>query len=76
MTDLPPLDLQPAMRYSAPWEAELAVLRLEAAGIPAITRGNDIVGIFGPGFAGATSRGIDVLVPREALDAAREILRD
>lgn len=76
MTDVPSLELHPAVRFAAVWEAELAVARLEAAGIPALIRGNDIVGIFGPGFAGATARGVDVLVPLAALEAAREILRD
>ena len=37
------------------------VERLHAAGIDATIRGNDIVGIFGPGFQGATARGVDVL---------------
>jgi hypothetical protein len=39
-----------------------------------VARGNDITGIFGPGFAGATARGVDVLVLSDAVDAAREIL--
>jgi hypothetical protein len=60
--------------YAAGVEADLAVARLEAAGILAVARGNDITGIFGPGFGGATARGVDVLVPTDAVDAAREIL--
>jgi hypothetical protein len=57
-------------------EADIAVARLEAAGILAVARGNDIVGIFGPGFQGATGRGVEVLVPTDAVDAARDILTD
>ncbi len=61
-------------RYAAGFEADLAVARLESDGILAIARSNDIVGIFGPGFGGATSRGVDVLVPSDAVDAARALL--
>jgi len=57
-------------------EAEILVERLHAAGIDATVRGNDIVGIFGPGFQGVTARGVDVLVPASALDAAKELLAD
>jgi hypothetical protein len=60
--------------FSAQFEADIAVARLEAAGLIAVARGNDIVGIFGPGFGGASARGVEVLVPTDALDAAREIL--
>lgn len=56
------------------YEADIAVARLESAGILAIARGNDIVGLFGPGFGGASARGVQVLVPSDAVDAAREIL--
>ena len=55
-------------------EAELVVQKLEAEGIVAISRGNDVVGIFGPGFQGRTSRGVDVLVPSDAVRAARAVL--
>ena len=61
-------------RYAAGFEADLAVARLETEGILAIARGNDITGLFGPGFGGATSRGVDVLVPSDAVDAARSLL--
>jgi hypothetical protein len=60
--------------FAAHYEADIAVARLEAAGLLAIARGNDIVGLFGPGFGGPSSRGVDVLVPSDAVDAAREIL--
>jgi len=61
---------------AAALEAEILVERLRAAGIDATVRGNDIVGIFGPGFQGATARGVDVLVPASALEAAKEFLAD
>jgi len=61
---------------AAALEAEILVERLHAAGIDATIRGNDIVGIFGPGFQGATARGVDVLVPASALEAAEEFLAE
>jgi hypothetical protein len=60
--------------YGSALEADLAVSRLEAAEIPAVARGNDIVGIFGPGFQGVTAKGVDVLVPAAAVDDARSVL--
>lgn len=60
--------------YRAGYEADLAIALLDAAGIPAVRRGNDIVGLFGPGFEGPTARGVDVLVPVEAVADARELL--
>jgi hypothetical protein len=60
--------------YPSALEADLVVSRLEGAEIPAVSRGNDIVGIFGPGFQGVTAKGVDVLVPEAALADARELL--
>lgn len=60
--------------FSAGYEADIAIAVLDAAGIPAMRRGNDIVGLFGPGFEGPTARGVDVLVPAAAAADAREIL--
>ncbi|HVX41341.1 MAG TPA: DUF2007 domain-containing protein [Gemmatimonadaceae bacterium] len=57
-------------------EADMLVERLHAAGIDGFVRGNDIVGIFGPGFQGVTARGVDVLVPDDELERAREVLAD
>lgn len=50
------------------WEADLVVARLDAEDVPARARGNDLVGIFGPGFQGASARGflVEVPVPYEA----------
>ena len=61
-------------RFASALEADMAVARLDSAGIVAVARGNDIVGLFGPGFGGSTSRGVDVLVPADAAPAAREVL--
>lgn len=58
------------------FEADMLVEQLHAAGIDATVRGNDIVGIFGPGFQGTTARGVDVLVPDDELERAREVLSD
>lgn len=58
------------------FEAELIAARLRSAGLRVQVRGNDIVGIFGPGFQGPTSRGVDVLVPESELAAARETLAE
>ncbi len=60
--------------FSSGVEADVTVAILKAAGIEAYARGNDIVGIFGPGFQGSTARGVDVIVPRTELDKARMAL--
>ena len=62
--------------FATPLEAEMFVEQLKSAGIAAVSRGVDITGIFGPGFQGATARGVDVLVPDEDADTARELLAD
>jgi len=62
--------------FSSGFQADLAISRLEAAGIRAVRDDNDTVGIFGPGFQGATARGVDVLVPSIQLHTARQILAD
>ena len=60
--------------YASGFEADLALATLEAAEIPAIRDNNDTVGLFGPGFQGASARGITVRVPTTELEAAREAL--
>lgn len=57
--------------YASGFDADIAMAQLEAAEIPAIRDSNDTVGIFGPGFQGATGRGVTVRVPTMALDDAR-----
>lgn len=60
--------------YGAGYEADIAIARLDAAGIDAVRRGNDTVGVFGPGFEGRTARGIDVFVPSDVVAEAQEVL--
>lgn len=60
--------------FASGLEADVAVEQLRSVGVPAEARGNDIVGIFGPGFQGATARGVDVLVPDSAIARARDLL--
>jgi hypothetical protein len=64
----------PIATYPGGVEADLALARLRGAGIVAVRRDNDTVGIFGPGFQGASARGVAVLVPSDAVAAAREVL--
>lgn len=56
------------------WEAELLVARLDAEDVPARVVGNDVTGLFGPGFMGATARGFDVEVPAPYAAKARVVL--
>lgn len=60
--------------YASGFEADVAMAQLETANIPAVRDNNDTVGIFGPGFQGATARGVTVRVPASALDDARAIV--
>ena len=62
--------------YASGFEADLAIARLESAEIPAMRDSNDTVGIFGPGFQGATARGVSVLVPAPYVDEARTVLAE
>ena len=61
--------------FSSGFQADLAIARLEAAGIRAVRDSNDAVGIFGPGFQGATARGVTVRVPAESLHDARAVVQ-
>ena len=70
----PPLSWVPVAVFAAGYEADLALAQLESAGILAVRRDNDTVGIFGPGFQGATARGVAVLVPSDAVAEAKGIL--
>jgi hypothetical protein len=62
--------------FASGFEADIAMARLEAEGIPAVRDNHAITGIFGPGFQGATAFGVTVRVPSDALDAARSLLED
>jgi len=64
----------PVATYGMVYEAEFARATLESAGIPAHVHGTEHVAIFGPGWMGASARGITVMVPQEFLDEAREAL--
>ncbi len=60
--------------FGAGYEADIAIARLDAAGITAVRRGNDTVGLFGPSFEGRSTRGVDVLVPSDVVAEAHEVL--
>jgi hypothetical protein len=62
--------------YASGFEADITVARLEAEGIRAVRNNHDTIGIFGPGFQGATAFGVTVQVPLDGLDDARAILAD
>jgi hypothetical protein len=60
--------------FASGLEAEMAVERLRVDEIPAMIDSHSLSGVFGPGFQGATGRGVNVLVPAVLLDEARIIL--
>jgi hypothetical protein len=61
-------------KYGAGYEVDLATATLESAGIDFLVKGRES-GIWGPGFAGPTSRGLSVWVPAERAEEARDLLR-
>jgi hypothetical protein len=69
-----PVSWVPIAVFAAGFEADLALAQLESAGILAVRRDNDTVGIFGPGFQGANARGVAVLVPSDAVAEAKDVL--
>jgi len=60
--------------YGNELEASIAVAVLDTAGIPAIVRSNDSVGLFGSAFQGYSAMGVSLMVPSQALAAARTVL--
>jgi hypothetical protein len=70
-----PTEWRELATFSSGFEADVAIARLEAAGITAVRNNNDTAGIFGPGFQGASARGVTVRVLADALDEAHAILR-
>jgi hypothetical protein len=64
----------PLVTLASGFEADIMIALLEAHDIPAERDGNDTVGIFGPGFQGATSRGVTILVPAQRLAEAQAVL--
>ena len=59
--------------YGARYEVEIPVATLENAGIPVMVQGEE-AGIWGPGFAGPTSRGLTLMVPEDRVEEARDLL--
>jgi len=55
-------------------EADLAVATLEGAGIPCVVHGHARSGLFGAGFQGPVPGGVEVWVPRDALEEAWELI--
>ena len=64
----------PIATYAREYEAEIGRAVLQAGGFDARVEGGERIAIFGPGFAGATPRGVRVLVPSDQLAAARTYL--
>jgi hypothetical protein len=60
--------------FASGWEADLAVARLQGERVPARAMGNDVTGIFGPGFQGANARGFWVEVPQPLAARALDLL--
>lgn len=60
--------------FGATYEAEIAAGRLESVGIVSRIDSGGAVGLFGPGHAGASVRGVTLYVPADRLDEAREAL--
>lgn len=60
--------------FGSELEASIAVAILDNAGIPAIIRSNDSVGLFGSAFQGYSAMGVSLMVPSSALSAARTVL--
>ena len=60
-------------RYGTQFEAEVAIAKLEADGIPHLLKDVES-GIFGPGMAGATPWGVRLYVPESMHERAREVV--
>jgi hypothetical protein len=61
--------------YASQMEADLDIGILDRNGVPFQVQGPPI-GIFGPGFSGATAAGVRLLVPDDRADEADEPLGD
>lgn len=55
--------------------AEVTIRTLESEDIPVLVKGEE-PGIWGPGFTGLTPHGIQLLVPGDYAERAREIITD
>ena len=67
-------DWVPLAEYAAVYEAELAAGRLASVGIPSRINQHGGVGVFGPGHAGASVRGVTLEVPHTRLEDAQVAL--
>jgi hypothetical protein len=61
--------------YASQLDADLDAGVLEQNGIPHQVQGPPI-GIFGPGFSGATSAGVRILVPADRADEAAGLIAE
>lgn len=59
--------------FSYGHEVDFAEATLVEAGIPVLVKGRE-AGIWGPGFAGASSQGLSIWVPEHRLSDARDLL--
>lgn len=73
MTDSDTVEWVVLETYAARYLAEIQIQTLESSGIPVLIKGEE-AGIWGGGYAGPTSQGIQLLVPSLALKDARELL--
>jgi hypothetical protein len=61
--------------YASQLDADLDIGVLEGQGVPYRVQGPPI-GVFGPGFSGATATGLRLLVPADRVVEAEELLGD
>lgn len=73
MTDSDKVEWVVLETFGARYLAEIQIQTLEAEGIPVLIKGEE-AGIWGGGFPGPTSQGIQLLVPTNAVADARELL--
>jgi len=64
----------PVASYPARYLAEIPLQTLQAEGIPVMVKGEE-PGIWGGGYLGPTSVGIELMVPEPLLDEAAAVLR-
>ena len=62
-----------AREFATRFEAEMAFARLESAHIPGILKSHE-GGFFGPAFQGVVPSGVDLMVPKQRLSEAQEVL--
>ena len=62
-----------AQEFATRFQADVARARLESADIPSTIMAHE-AGFFGPGFQGMVPSGVELHVPAERLEEARELL--